>query len=147
MGDPGEIQALFFALIGGSPGTEIVLLDKNLAIRSPSIVRNLDAHLLGSCARVPPAGGTMGELARARAISLRSAKAQSNIHQDQIWLFLTGEVERLQTLRGFPILPSRVPLEAVSVERFTARHPLPMDDHGAPLGSDRPFASPLLFAG
>jgi len=48
MGDPGEIQALFFALIGGSLGTEIVFLDKNLAIRSPSIVRNLDAHLLGT---------------------------------------------------------------------------------------------------
>jgi hypothetical protein len=48
MGDPGETQALFFALIGGSPGTEIVLLDKYLAIRSPSIVRNLDAHLLGT---------------------------------------------------------------------------------------------------
>src|ERR1700719_4574376 len=25
---------------------------------------------------------------------------QSNIHQDQIWLFLTGEVERLKTLGG-----------------------------------------------
>jgi len=48
MGDPGETQALFFALIGGSPGTEIVFLDKDLAIRSPSIVRNLDAHLLGT---------------------------------------------------------------------------------------------------
>jgi len=43
-----EIKALFFALIRGSPRPEIVFLDKNLAIRSPSIVRNLDAHLLGT---------------------------------------------------------------------------------------------------
>src|SRR6202040_289868 len=33
MGDLAEIEALFFALIGGSPGAEVVFLNQNLAVR------------------------------------------------------------------------------------------------------------------
>ena len=36
MGDLAEIEALFFALVGGSPGAEVVFLNQNLAVRSPS---------------------------------------------------------------------------------------------------------------
>jgi hypothetical protein len=43
-----EIKALFFALISGSPGTEIVFLNQNLAIRSSSVLRDFDAHFLGT---------------------------------------------------------------------------------------------------
>ena len=32
MGDLAEIEALFFALIGGSPGAEVVFLNQNLAV-------------------------------------------------------------------------------------------------------------------
>ena len=39
MGDLPQIKALVFALKGGSPGTEIVFLNQNLAIRPASIVR------------------------------------------------------------------------------------------------------------
>jgi hypothetical protein len=41
-----EIKALLFALIRGSPGAEIVFLDKNLAIRLTTIIRGLHANLL-----------------------------------------------------------------------------------------------------
>jgi hypothetical protein len=41
-----EIKALFFALKGGSPGTEIVFLNQNLPIRPASIIRGFHAHLL-----------------------------------------------------------------------------------------------------
>jgi hypothetical protein len=33
MGDLTEIEALFFALIGGSTGAEVVFLNQNLAVR------------------------------------------------------------------------------------------------------------------
>jgi hypothetical protein len=39
MGNLPQIKALVFALKGGSPGTEIVFLNQNLAIRPASIVR------------------------------------------------------------------------------------------------------------
>jgi hypothetical protein len=32
-----EVESLFFALVGGSPGAEVVLLNQDLAIRSASI--------------------------------------------------------------------------------------------------------------
>ena len=46
MGHPVEINALFFALKGGSVGTEIVFLNQNLAIHPTSIVRDFHADLL-----------------------------------------------------------------------------------------------------
>src|SRR5215472_3036018 len=48
MGHLPQIEALVFALKGGSPGTEIVFLNQNLAIRPASIVRRFHAHLLGA---------------------------------------------------------------------------------------------------
>ena len=45
-----QIKALVFVLKGGSPGTEIVFLNQNLAIRPASIVRRFQAHLLGAFA-------------------------------------------------------------------------------------------------
>jgi hypothetical protein len=50
MGNLRQIEALVFALKGGSPGAEIVFLDQNLAIRPASIVRRFRAHLLGAFA-------------------------------------------------------------------------------------------------
>jgi hypothetical protein len=50
MGNLRQIEALVFALKGGSPGTEIVFLNQNLAIRPASIVRRFHAHLLGAFA-------------------------------------------------------------------------------------------------
>jgi hypothetical protein len=46
-----EIEPLFFALVGGSPGAEGVLLNQNLAVRSASIVRDFHAYLLGALAQ------------------------------------------------------------------------------------------------
>jgi len=46
MGHAVEINALFFALKGGSVGTEIVFLIQNLSIRPASIVRDFHADLL-----------------------------------------------------------------------------------------------------
>lgn len=48
MGNAVEIKALFFALIGGSPGAEIVFLNQNLAVRSSSVLRDFNAHFLGT---------------------------------------------------------------------------------------------------
>src|ERR1700720_265866 len=48
MGDLAEIEALFFALIGGSPGAEVVFLNQNLAVRSAAVLRDLHAHFLGT---------------------------------------------------------------------------------------------------
>ena len=45
-----QIKALVFALKGGSPGTEIVFLNQNLAILPASIVRRFHAHLLSAFA-------------------------------------------------------------------------------------------------
>jgi hypothetical protein len=45
-----EVESLFFALVGGSPGAESVLLNQDLAVRSASIVRDFHAHLLGALA-------------------------------------------------------------------------------------------------
>ena len=50
MSNLAQIKALVFALKGGSPGTEIVSLNQNLAIRPASIVRRFQAHLLGAFA-------------------------------------------------------------------------------------------------
>jgi hypothetical protein len=47
MSNPVEIKPLFFALIGGSPGAEIVLLNQNLAISSSSVLRDFNEYLLG----------------------------------------------------------------------------------------------------
>jgi hypothetical protein len=41
-----HIKALVFVLKGGSPWTEIVFLNQNLAMRAASIVRRFHAHLL-----------------------------------------------------------------------------------------------------
>ena len=38
MGDLGEIEALFFALISGSPGAEVVFLNQNLAVRLAAVL-------------------------------------------------------------------------------------------------------------
>ncbi len=48
MGNPVEVKALFFALVRGSPWAEIVFLNQNLAIRSSSVLRDFDAHFLGT---------------------------------------------------------------------------------------------------
>jgi hypothetical protein len=50
MGNPVELKALF-ALIRGSPGAEIVFLNQNLPIRSSSVLRDFDAHFLGTLTR------------------------------------------------------------------------------------------------
>src|SRR5215813_13472144 len=47
-GDLVEIEALFFALVGGSPGAEIVLLNQNLAVRPAAVLRDFHAHFLGT---------------------------------------------------------------------------------------------------
>ena len=48
MGDLAEIEALFFALVGGSPGAEVVFLNQNLAVRSAAVLRDFHAHFLGA---------------------------------------------------------------------------------------------------
>src|SRR6202035_973779 len=48
MGDLAEIEALFFALIGGSPGAEVIFLNQNLAVRSAAILRDFHAYFLGT---------------------------------------------------------------------------------------------------
>src|ERR1700719_1481011 len=48
MGDLAEIEALFFALVGGSPGAEVVFLNQNLAVRSAAVLRDFHAHFLGT---------------------------------------------------------------------------------------------------
>src|ERR1700751_4971406 len=50
MGDLAEIEALFFALIGGSPGAEVVFLNQNLAVRSATILRDFHAYFLSTLA-------------------------------------------------------------------------------------------------
>src|SRR5205807_6310305 len=51
MGDLAEIEALFFALIGGSPGAEVVFLNQNLAVRLAAVFRGFHAYFLGTLAR------------------------------------------------------------------------------------------------
>src|SRR5712671_68903 len=51
MGDLAEIEALFFALIGGSPGAEVVFLNQNLAVRLAAVFRGCHAYFLGTLAR------------------------------------------------------------------------------------------------
>ena len=48
MSDLAEIEALFFALVGGSSGAEVVFLNENLAVRLGAVFRNFDAHFLGT---------------------------------------------------------------------------------------------------
>ena len=48
MSDLAEIEALFFALIGGSPGAEVVFLNQNLAVRLAAVFRDVHAHFLGT---------------------------------------------------------------------------------------------------
>ena len=48
MGDLADIEALFFALVGGSPRAEVVFLNQNLAVRSAAALRDLHAHFLGT---------------------------------------------------------------------------------------------------
>jgi hypothetical protein len=48
MGNPVEIKSLFFALVRGSPGAEIIFLNQNLAIRSSSALRDFNAYFLGT---------------------------------------------------------------------------------------------------
>ena len=43
MSDLAEIEALFFALVGGSPGAEVVFLNQNLAIRLAAVFRDVHA--------------------------------------------------------------------------------------------------------
>ena len=50
MGDLAEIEALFFALVGGSPGAEVVFLNQNLAVRSAAVFRGFHAYFLGALA-------------------------------------------------------------------------------------------------
>jgi hypothetical protein len=38
LADLAEIEALFFALVGGSPGAERIFLNQNLAIRAASVL-------------------------------------------------------------------------------------------------------------
>jgi hypothetical protein len=46
--DLAEIEALFFALIGGSPRAEVVFLNQNLAVRSAAVFRGFHAYFLGA---------------------------------------------------------------------------------------------------
>ena len=48
MSDLAEIEALFFALVGGSPGAEVVFLNQNLAVRLAAVFRDVHAHFLGT---------------------------------------------------------------------------------------------------
>jgi hypothetical protein len=48
MGNPVEIKALFFTLMRGSPGAEIVFLNQNLPIRPTTVCRDFNAHFLGT---------------------------------------------------------------------------------------------------
>jgi hypothetical protein len=48
MANLAEIEALFFALVGGSPGAEVVFLNQNLAVRSAAVLRDFYAHFLGT---------------------------------------------------------------------------------------------------
>jgi hypothetical protein len=50
MADLEKVEALFFALVRGSPGAEGVLLNQDLAIRSAPILRDFHADLLGALA-------------------------------------------------------------------------------------------------
>jgi hypothetical protein len=45
-----KVQPQFFALVGGSPGAEGVLLNQGLAVRVASIFRDFHAYLLGALA-------------------------------------------------------------------------------------------------
>jgi hypothetical protein len=51
MGNAVQIKALFFSLIRGSPGAEIVFLNQDLAICPRSVFRDFYAHLLGPFTR------------------------------------------------------------------------------------------------
>ena len=46
-----EIEALFFALISGSTGAEVVFLNQNLAVRLAAVFRGFHAYFLGTLAR------------------------------------------------------------------------------------------------
>jgi hypothetical protein len=48
MSDLPEVDALFFALIGGSPGAEVVFLNQNLAVRLAAVLRDFHAYFLGT---------------------------------------------------------------------------------------------------
>src|ERR1700730_11973628 len=48
MGDLAEIEALFFALVGGSPWAEFVFLNQYLAVRLTAVLRDFHAHFLGT---------------------------------------------------------------------------------------------------
>src|ERR1700730_3742258 len=48
MGDLAKIEALFFALVGGSPGAEVVFLNQYLAVRLTAVLRDFHAHFLGT---------------------------------------------------------------------------------------------------
>jgi len=48
MGDLAKIEALFFALISGSPGAEVVFLNQNLAVRLAAVLRDFHAYFLGT---------------------------------------------------------------------------------------------------
>ena len=48
MGDLVEIEALFFALVGGSLGAEVVFLNQNLAVRLAAVLRDFHAYFLGT---------------------------------------------------------------------------------------------------
>ena len=50
MANLGEVEPLFFALVGGSLGAEGVFLNQDLAVRSASILGDFHAHLLGALA-------------------------------------------------------------------------------------------------
>src|SRR5229473_1498573 len=51
MSDLEEIEALFFVLVGGSLGAEVVFLNQNLAVRSAAILRVFHAYFLGTLPR------------------------------------------------------------------------------------------------
>jgi hypothetical protein len=48
MGDLAEIEALFFVLVGGSPGAEVVFLNQDLAVRSATVPQDFHAYFLGT---------------------------------------------------------------------------------------------------
>src|SRR5271168_3314565 len=48
MGNSLEIKALFFALIRGSSGAEVVFLNQDLPIGSTSVPRDFNAYFLGT---------------------------------------------------------------------------------------------------
>jgi hypothetical protein len=92
VGNAAEIKALFFALIRGSAGAEIIFLNQNLAVGSSSVLRDFNAHFLGPLTRRLfetsreivcgwSNSRTMCSMVSARAIPTRGSRAGLSVEQ------------------------------------------------------------------